>query len=223
MAFAAAYSLIIGARVGISSWPARLLAAGVAATVARLLSRDGVRLRFPVRRLAVATSAALLLAALAIPAQRAVRERLSVAQLAEAAAGAPNVIVLIWDTARAASLTPWGAPADVTPTLAALSTKGLTFDRAFAPASWSLPSHASMFTGRWPHELTASYRAPLDDAPLTIGEAMQQRGYVTSGVTANLFFGRSTFGIGRGFQHYDDRPELSPQSIGQSWTSRVAS
>ncbi|MBL8961159.1 MAG: sulfatase-like hydrolase/transferase, partial [Gemmatimonadetes bacterium] len=217
VAFAAAYSLIIGARVGIGSWPARMLAAGIAAGIGRLLTRDGVRQRLPLRRMAVAVATTLFLAGLVIPVQRAARERLAMAGLAKARPGAPNVVVLIWDTARAASLTPWGAPADVTPTLAALATKGLTYDRAFAPASWSLPSHASMFTGRWPHELTASYRAPLDGTPLTIGEAMQQRGYVTASMTANLFFGRSTFGLARGFQHYDDRPELSPQSIGQSW------
>ena len=217
VAFAATYSLIVGSRVGIESWPARLLAAGVAAGIGRLLTRDGVRQRMPLRSMATAVAASLLLVGVITPAQRVVRERLVAARLTDAAADAPNVIVLIWDTARAANLTPWGAPADVTPTLASLAAGGLTYERAFAPASWSLPSHASMFTGRWPHELSASYRAPLDDTQRTIGEAMQQRGYATAGITANLFFGRSTFGLDRGFQHYDDRPELSVRSIGQSW------
>ena len=40
--------------------------------------------------------------------------------------------------------------------------RGVRFDRAQATSSWTLPSHASMFTGRWPHELSAGWLTPLD-------------------------------------------------------------
>ncbi len=38
--------------------------------------------------------------------------------------------------------------------------RGVRFDRAFSTSSWTLPSHASMFTGRWPHEFRADWKSP---------------------------------------------------------------
>ena len=43
----------------------------------------------------------------------------------------------------------------------ALARRGIRFDEARATAPWTLPSHASMFTGRWPHELAVEWVTPL--------------------------------------------------------------
>ena len=63
-----------------------------------------------------------------------------------------------------------------------------------------------MYTGRWPNELTAGRRVPLNERHPTIAQAMAKRGYVTGGFTANLFYGSADYGIARGFTWYDARP-----------------
>jgi arylsulfatase A-like enzyme len=67
------------------------------------------------------------------------------------------------------------------PTLEELARPGIRFDRAQATAPWTLPSHAGMFTGRWPHELTAGWMAPLDAADPTVAEYLGSKGYATAG------------------------------------------
>ena len=66
-----------------------------------------------------------------------------------------------------------------------LARTGVRFDRARAPASWTLPSHASMFTGRWPHQLSATVDQPLDARYPTLAEFLASHGYVTGGFVAS--------------------------------------
>ena len=72
------------------------------------------------------------------------------------------MLLIVLDTVRAESLGLYGYPRDTTPNLARLGTRGVRFDRAFSTAPWTAPSHASMFTGRWAHELSVGWNAPLD-------------------------------------------------------------
>src|SRR5262249_28090056 len=78
------------------------------------------------------------------------------------------------------------------------------FDRAMATAPWTLPSHAAMFTGRFPRELSADFRAPLDGAHPTLAETLGARGYLTAGFVANTYFCNVENGLSRGFAHYED-------------------
>ncbi|MEZ4586041.1 MAG: sulfatase-like hydrolase/transferase [Gemmatimonadales bacterium] len=80
------------------------------------------------------------------------------------------------------------------------------FTKAMATAPWTLPSHASLFTGRPPTELSAGWVTALDRAAPTLAEALSAAGYRTGGFVANYrYAGRST-GLARGFQRYDDYP-----------------
>src|SRR5690606_5011786 len=151
----------------------------------------------------------LLLAwAAIVPGWRRLREARALADLPPAAAGVPNVLVIIWDAARALDISLYGYGRETTPELARLAARGATFERAFSTASWSLPSHGSIFTGRYPHEMTAGRTAPLGERFPTLGEVFSANGYVTGGFTGNLFYGAADFGIARGFAWYDDRPAL---------------
>ena len=47
-----------------------------------------------------------------------------------------------------------------TPNLERFAGRGVRFDLAFSTSSWTLPSHASLFTGRWPHELGVGWTTP---------------------------------------------------------------
>ena len=76
--------------------------------------------------------------------------------------GSPNVLLIVLDTVAADHLSLYGYNRPTSPTLDELALRGIRFDRAQATSSWTLPSHASMFTGRWPHELSAGWLTPLD-------------------------------------------------------------
>lgn len=176
-----------------------ILAAGIATQL-------GVRFGTP-RRCAgtvrVGAWLAVLMAMAAVVSQgnRAWREHSGPAGMA--AAGSPNVLLIILDTVRAASLSLHAGPAS-TPVLDSLAATGIVFDRAVSAAPWTLPSHASIFTGLWPHEHGADWRSPLDDRAPTLAGVMAGRGYRTGGFVANLVFTSREHGLARGFQVYRD-------------------
>jgi arylsulfatase A-like enzyme len=119
---------------------------------------------------------------------------------------APNVLLVVLDATRADALTPYGAKRETTPHLDELAKHGVTFDHARAAAPWTLPSHASLFTGRWPHELGVGPARPLDRTYPTLAECLRRRGYATAGFAGNYAFCGAHYGLNRGFAHYDDRP-----------------
>jgi arylsulfatase A-like enzyme len=121
-----------------------------------------------------------------------------------APAGAPNVLFIVLDTVRAQSLSLSGYPRNTSPNLVELARQGVRFDQARAPAAWTLPSHASMFTGRWPHELSTRPDRPLDATHPTLAEYLRDHGYATAGFVANTYFCSRWYGLGRGFVHYED-------------------
>ncbi len=130
---------------------------------------------------------------------------------------APNVLLIVLDTVRADRLGLYGYGRDTTPHLARLSRRGVRFDQARSTAPWTLPSHASMFTGRWPHELEVERHDRLDATYPTLAESLRDRGYETVGVVANQFFCGRESGLGRGFADYRDF-SMTPGEILRSST-----
>ena len=122
----------------------------------------------------------------------------------ETAPSAANVILIVLDTVRAESLSLYGYHRDTTPNLTRLAARGVRFDRAFATAPWTAPSHASMFTGRWCHELSVGWNRPLDGTSPTLAEFLGARGYATAGFVANTTYCSYETGLDRGFAHYED-------------------
>jgi arylsulfatase A-like enzyme len=120
------------------------------------------------------------------------------------ARGSPNVLLIVLDTVAADHLSLHGYSRPTCPTLEGLARRGIRFDRAQAASSWTLPSHASFFTGRWPHELSAGWFTPLDATYPTLAEYLTSRGYATAGFVANLPYCGADTGLERGFVHYQD-------------------
>ena len=118
----------------------------------------------------------------------------------------PNVLILLLDTVRAKSLSLYGRSRPTSRELERFAARGVTFDLAFSASPWTLPSHASLFTGKWPHELSASFREPLDDRWPTLAEILRARGYATAGFVANTAYASYESGLQRGFQYYADFP-----------------
>jgi arylsulfatase A-like enzyme len=119
-------------------------------------------------------------------------------------AGAPNVLLIVLDTVGARHLSLHGYKRPTSPTLEELAARGVRFDRAQSTSSWTLPSHASLFTGRWPHELSVGWLSPLDGRYPTLAEFLKSRGYSTAGFVANSWYCGSDSGLARGFTAYED-------------------
>jgi arylsulfatase A-like enzyme len=131
-------------------------------------------------------------------------ENFAAHSLGQAPSGSPNVLFIVLDTVRAQSLSAYGYNRDTSPNLTRLAKRGVRFDQARTPAAWTLPSHASMFTGRWPFELSARPDRPLDSTFPTLAEVLRDRGYATAGFVGNTYFCNRWFGLARGFEHYED-------------------
>lgn len=101
----------------------------------------------------------------------------------------PNVLWIVWDTVRADRTTLGGHPVDTTPRLAAFAARrGVVYTRATAPETWTLPSHASLFTGLYgpSHGANASWRW-LDEHHLTLAEQLSAHGWRTFVFSANPY------------------------------------
>jgi arylsulfatase A-like enzyme len=116
----------------------------------------------------------------------------------------PNVLLIVLDTVRANSLSLYGYEQPTTPNLERLAKQGVVFTRAIAPSSWTLPSHASIFTGQRPFKLSADWYSRLDSAYPTLADVMRQKGYQTSGFSGNLTYCTKEFGLARGFDTFSD-------------------
>jgi arylsulfatase A-like enzyme len=191
------------------------LAAGVGLQAGRWLSRRLGAMRRLVHATLLPLGFLALLAAAAVNGRMLLHERRVLARTAGNPGGAPNVLLVIWDTVRSASLSLYGYERDTTPFLDAFAARSTVFDRAFATASWTLPSHGSLFTGHYPYDLTAGWKVPLDGRYPVLAEALAAEGYTTGGFVANRVFGSHEYGLARGFDHYEARP----LSIGRVLTS----
>lgn len=191
---------------GVNSIACALMAGGLAYRGSSWLAARPEGLRRWVRRggPVLATALVALLASAFLDSARGSVQR-------RAAGGAsrgktPNVLLIVLDTVRADRLSLYGHFRDTTPNLKRFAERGGRFDQARAPSSWTLPSHASMFTGRWPSELGVERRGWLDRAHPTLAERLRDSGYATAGFVANPFFCGWESGLSRGFQSYADYP-----------------
>ncbi len=98
----------------------------------------------------------------------------------------PNILWIVWDTARADHLGLYGAERETTPFLDEWAQGARVFEDCLSTAGYTLPSHASMFTGLLPSEHCADNRTKwLDDRYTTIAEVLRSVGYQTYLYSAN--------------------------------------
>lgn len=185
-------------------------------TPSRLAIRVGILLggagafivgRFlPLRTLSVVLAGGLVisLGGVGFYVMRPSMHRASLATKSTGPTGAPNIILITLDTVRADHLSLYGYPRRTSPSLDQWARLGVVFENAITSTSWTLPSHASMFTGLLPHQHGADYTAPLDPSWWTISEVLSARGYETAGFTSNLGYGGTGWGMGNGSEVYDD-------------------
>jgi arylsulfatase A-like enzyme len=121
----------------------------------------------------------------------------------------PNVLLVILDAARRDALEPYGAAPGSTPVIAQLANRGKTLEDVHATACWTVPSHASIFTGLLPRAAGLS-RAPSPNAVKPVieshaerllPEVMRAAGYATGAVSANLWISNAS-GYDTGFDDF---------------------
>ncbi len=111
----------------------------------------------------------------------------------------PDLVAIVLDTVRTERTSAYGHTRDTTPHLRELSARGVRFDRAYGTGSWSLPNHASLFTGLTTERHGAhDAHNYLDAEHPTLAALLAERGYETVGWSGNPWLGHGT-GMARGF------------------------
>jgi arylsulfatase A-like enzyme len=125
--------------------------------------------------------------------------------------GPPSVLLVTIDTLRADRVGAYGDEAARTPRLDRLAQEGVLFEQAFTPVPLTLPAHATLLTGLLPprHGVRGNGSFALGREPLTLAEAMKRRGLATAAFVGAFPVARR-FGLGRGFDVYDDAFERAP-------------
>jgi arylsulfatase A-like enzyme len=137
----------------------------------------------------------------------------------------PNVVLVSIDTLRADHVGCLGYERDTTPSLDRLAGEGVLFSQAFAPASWTLPSHMSLMTSRYPHRHGVERETlGLPSSVPLLAEVLQGEGYRTAGFIS-WFYVAGRYGFARGFDEYVDllpeRHELADAVSGDQVVDRA--
>ena len=116
------------------------------------------------------------------------------------------IVVISIDTLRADRLPVYGYAAGRTPAIDAFATNAIVFDRAYAHAPQTLPSHASILTGQLPfaHAVRDNLGFTLSEDAVTLPELLSSAGYTTGGFVSSFVL-RAETGISQGFATYDAR------------------
>jgi choline-sulfatase len=136
----------------------------------------------------------------------------------------PNLLLVTLDTTRPDHLGCYGYAKPTSPQLDRLAADAVVFERAYSTSSWTLPAHASLFTGRFPGShgahfdaegpLRLSQAVPDVDVDFrarglgpelqTLAQLLTPRGFRSAAVVGGPWM-KAVFGLDRGFGHYDDR------------------
>ena len=121
----------------------------------------------------------------------------------------PNIVLITMDTVRADHLSCYGYQRLTTPNVDQLAREAVLYKNAYAASSWTLPSHASLFTGMYPSKHGAANSSEtrsilkLSDKNTTLAEVLSQKGYRTAGIIGGPYCA-SIYGIAQGFEYYNE-------------------
>ncbi len=114
----------------------------------------------------------------------------------------PNIVLIVMDTARAKNFSCYGYAEQTTPNIDRIAKDAVLYKNVISPAPWTLPSHASLFTGLYPsaHNAHAKH-GYLDRGYPTLAEKLVLHGYDTVGFSNNPYVSRG-YGLTRGFKEF---------------------
>jgi len=122
--------------------------------------------------------------------------------------GIDNVILISIDTCRADYLGCYGQTRRTTPNIDQIAGQGVIFKNVVTAAPMTLPAHCSMLTGTIPpyHGIHDNLDYRLNESEVTLAEILKEDGFVTGGIISASVLS-SQFGIGQGFDTFNDRFE----------------
>ncbi|WP_226006675.1 sulfatase [Natrinema salinisoli] len=123
-----------------------------------------------------------------------------------------NVLFVVLDTVRADHLGPYGYERETTPELSAFADEATVFDSAVAPAPWTLPVHASLFTGLYPSQHGADQESPYLEDATTLASVLSAAGYDTACYSSNAWITPYT-NLTDGFDEHDSFFEVLPRDV----------
>lgn len=134
-----------------------------------------------------------------------------------------NVLLITIDTLRADRLSCYDPAHVKTPFIDGLAAKGTLFTRAFSHTPLTLPAHANILLGKTPpaHGVHDNGRFTVRAEALTLAEHLGSRGYATGAFVGGYPL-HSRFGLGQGFEVYDDRFSAAPE-VGREFAESRAS
>lgn len=122
----------------------------------------------------------------------------------------PNIVLVVFDTARWDRFGCYGYRRPTTPTVDSLAQEGMLAERMISNGPWTLPSHGSLFTGLYPSEHGCQWQTGpqlSESVKVTMAEWLKKLGYRTICATNNGLISRRT-GLARGFDRYAFRLDL---------------
>ena len=118
---------------------------------------------------------------------------------------APNVILVVIDTLRADHLSPYNPDVKYTPNFARFANESVVFTRGVAQSAWTKPSFGSIYTGRFPHDHSATDRVrPLPDDAVTLAELLRDAGYLTLGMSNSNPNNSMGMNFDQGYTYFED-------------------
>jgi len=125
-----------------------------------------------------------------------------------------TVVLITLDTTRRDAVAPFNGRPDLTPVLHRFSEQASIYTNAYATSPWTLPSHASIFTGLYPSNHRAGvFDDVLAESWLTLAERFRAAGYRTGGFIGG-HMASSDFGLAQGFSYYrDPRKNEEPADV----------
>lgn len=141
-----------------------------------------------------------------------------------------DILVIVLDTVRADHLGVYGYDRDTSPQLDAWAAGARVYENAWTDAPWTLPAHASMFTGipqRAHGARSVGLADPRKGAPLgqrfsTIAERLQAAGYRTVAVTGNRAFLHPSYGLDQGFDAWvNQQPAADTRAVPYTPADRI--
>ncbi|MCZ6464544.1 MAG: sulfatase [Proteobacteria bacterium] len=117
----------------------------------------------------------------------------------------PDIVLFLADTFRADNLQAYGGELSLTPFLDRLAGESLLFTRAWSASTHTLPAHAALFSGFYPHQVgVRDETTVLPDAVSTIAEHLSAAGYRTGAITDAVVVSDHR-GLSQGFEWFDER------------------
>jgi arylsulfatase A-like enzyme len=112
----------------------------------------------------------------------------------------PNVLLIVLDTTRRDRMSTHGYERATTPALDRFAAEGIVYENAISSGSWTLPAHASLFTGMFARDHgTSIENQRLAGSFTTLAEVFRDNGYATGAFTCNPWIAPHT-GLDQGFQ-----------------------